>query len=464
MSHHNEVAESLTLNTQDIDIEMAAATTTTTTAAPITANGSSTNSSSSNGSGGGDKPRLIITQMVLENFKSYAGRQVIGPFHRSFSAIVGPNGSGKSNVIDALLFVFGYRANKIRQGKLSELIHSSKNGGQLSQCSVSVHFKEVVDSADGSSSADVEGSELVVTRTATQSNQSKYMVNGATSSYTEVTTLLRSKGIDLDHKRFLILQGEVENIAQMKAMGQSENEVGLLEYLEDIIGTSAYKGQIEEARKLVDELNAARSERLHRVKIVEKEKNGLEEKRNEALAFIKTENELTRQKSALYQKRQHESKAKEAAEQAKFAAAKEACSSEQARHAAMRNEAQALEETHALTEKECKVLERKAAEVAEELGRAEREEVQLQVNRKHVKGKLKKAQDSGDKEAHAMQQLRATAAALASDMASGRAEAADLEQRLGAERAALAEIGAGLGSKTAELTAAIGEKQQELAP
>ncbi|KAJ2582758.1 Structural maintenance of chromosomes protein 4, partial [Coemansia sp. RSA 1836] len=114
--------------------------------------------------------------------------------------------------------------------------------------------------------------------------------------------------------------------------------------------------------------------------------------------------------------------------------------------------------------KECKVLERKAAEVAEELGRAEREEVQLQVNRKHVKGKLKKAQDSGDKEAHAMQQLRATAAALASDMASGRAEAADLEQRLGAERAALAEIGAGLGSKTAELTAAIGEKQQELAP
>ncbi|KAJ1954934.1 Structural maintenance of chromosomes protein 4, partial [Dipsacomyces acuminosporus] len=103
------------------------------------------------------KPRLIITSMVLENFKSYAGRQVIGPFHRSFSAIVGPNGSGKSNVIDALLFVFGYRANKIRQGKLSELIHNSKNSGNLTQCSVEVHFKEVLDSEDGATSEDIPG-------------------------------------------------------------------------------------------------------------------------------------------------------------------------------------------------------------------------------------------------------------------------------------------------------------------
>ena len=44
---------------------------------------------------------------------------------QSFSSIVGPNGSGKSNTIDALLFVFGYRATKMRQGKLSELIHNS---------------------------------------------------------------------------------------------------------------------------------------------------------------------------------------------------------------------------------------------------------------------------------------------------------------------------------------------------
>jgi structural maintenance of chromosome 4 len=103
----------------------------------------------------------MIRQMVLENFKSYAGAQYVGPFHKvwpgldigrrrvrapplrctvggalcsryaarcppsasfqlrcplqNFSAVVGPNGSGKSNVIDAMLFVFGRRAKQVRR-------------------------------------------------------------------------------------------------------------------------------------------------------------------------------------------------------------------------------------------------------------------------------------------------------------------------------------------------------------
>jgi recombinational DNA repair ATPase RecF len=64
------------------------------------------------------KPRLMILKMVLENFKSYGGVKEIGPFHKSFSSVVGPNGSGKSNVIDAMLFVFGKRASKMRMTKV----------------------------------------------------------------------------------------------------------------------------------------------------------------------------------------------------------------------------------------------------------------------------------------------------------------------------------------------------------
>ncbi|KAJ2477771.1 Structural maintenance of chromosomes protein 4 [Coemansia sp. RSA 2320] len=440
MSHSQE-AETLAMDTQEDEIRDEAAGEVKTPAA-----------------------RLIITQMVLENFKSYAGRQVIGPFHRSFSAIVGPNGSGKSNVIDALLFVFGYRANKIRQGKLSELIHSSKNAGGVSQCSVEVHFVEVVDSADGSSSQEVLGSGLVVGRTAMQNNQSRYTVNGAASSYTEVTGLLRGKGIDLDHKRFLILQGEVENISQMKAMGQTESEVGLLEYLEDIIGTSAYKGQIEEARKAVDALNMERSERQHRARIVEKEKSSLEEKRGEAVAYIERENELTRLKAALFQKRQAESSARQAEEQRRFEAARAAREAERARQAEMRDEAAALDAARAAAEKETAALERAAKDAADEAGRVERSEVQLQVNGRHVAGKLKRAAEKRDADAHAVQQQRAAAAALAQDIAAAQAEAADLEQRVAAEAAALEAVSAGVGDKTAALTAELGERQLELAP
>lgn len=65
--------------------------------------------------------RLLITKIEMENFKSYGGLREIGPFHKCFSSIVGPNGSGKSNVIDAMLFVFGKRAKKLRLNKVTFL-------------------------------------------------------------------------------------------------------------------------------------------------------------------------------------------------------------------------------------------------------------------------------------------------------------------------------------------------------
>uniref|UniRef100_A0A2K6JYW2 Structural maintenance of chromosomes 1A n=3 Tax=Colobinae TaxID=9569 RepID=A0A2K6JYW2_RHIBE len=35
----------------------------------------------------------FLKLIEIENFKSYKGRQIIGPFQR-FTAIIGPNGSG----------------------------------------------------------------------------------------------------------------------------------------------------------------------------------------------------------------------------------------------------------------------------------------------------------------------------------------------------------------------------------
>ena len=40
----------------------------------------------------------------IEHFKSYKGRQIIGPFHE-LSAIIGPNGSGKSKGTLVLMLI-----------------------------------------------------------------------------------------------------------------------------------------------------------------------------------------------------------------------------------------------------------------------------------------------------------------------------------------------------------------------
>lgn len=44
-------------------------------------------------------------------------------------------------------------------------------------------------------------------------------------------------------------QGEVEQISMMKPKAEDKNDTGLLEYLEDIIGTHSYVQPIEENSK-----------------------------------------------------------------------------------------------------------------------------------------------------------------------------------------------------------------------
>ncbi|KAI8546741.1 hypothetical protein RHMOL_Rhmol07G0143200 [Rhododendron molle] len=230
-------------------------------------------------------PRLFIREMVLRNFKSYAGEQRVGPFHKSFSAVVGPNGSGKSNVIDAMLFVFGKRAKQMRLNKVSELIHNSTNYQNLDSAGVSVHFQEIIDLDEGTYKA-LPGSDFVITRIAFRDNSSKYYINDRPSNFAEVTNKLKGKGVDLDNNRFLILQGEVEQISLMKPKAQGPHDEGFLEFLEDIIGTNKYVEKIDGSYKELEALNEKRSGVVQMVKLAEKERDSLEGVKNEAEAYM----------------------------------------------------------------------------------------------------------------------------------------------------------------------------------
>ena len=180
------------------------------------------------------EPRLIIHHITNENFKSYAGKVVLGPFHQNFTSVIGPNGSGKSNVIDSLLFVFGFKASKIRLKKLSSLIHFSDSVKDKppTSCTVTIHFQTIIDDLDepGVKYTTVEGSKFTISRTAFKDGSSCYRVDGRKKQMRDIKQRLRSEGIDLDHNRFLILQGEVEQIALMKPKGKDENDEGMLEY------------------------------------------------------------------------------------------------------------------------------------------------------------------------------------------------------------------------------------------
>lgn len=409
------------------------------------------------------KPRMIITYLILTNFKSYAGRQEVGPFHASFSSVVGPNGSGKSNVIDSLLFVFGFRASKMRQGKISALIHNSAQHPDLDHCEVEVQFQEVMDHPNGTSTV-IPDSQLLVSRRAFKNNSSKYYINGRTSDYTAVTTLLKGKGIDLQHKRFLILQGEVESIAQMKPKAQGENDDGLLEYLEDIIGTSRYKEPIEQAAAETEELNTVCAEKSSRVQHVEKEKNSLEDKKDRALAYINAENELAQKQSALYQIYVAECGDNIQVTEEAIGQIQEKLNEELQRHGGSEDEIKRLEKSYKAGTKDYDKLEKQTQGVLKEMARLDKEEVKFEEKKKFLEGKRKKLEKTKGSSEFGVKDSETLSKQAEEDIERFGAQIADLETEVAAEEAELAKIRESLKGTTQGLSDEIAAKQKQLEP
>ena len=87
----------------------------------------------------------------------------------------------------------------------------------------------------------------------------------------------------------------------MKPKAPTEHEDGLLEYLEDIIGTSQYKEPIDTALVEMERLTEDRTEKLNRLRLVEREKNALEKEKREAENYLRLQNDHVRAQSTLFQ-------------------------------------------------------------------------------------------------------------------------------------------------------------------
>ncbi len=231
---------------------------------------------------------LYLKCITVENFKSYYGKHTIGDFHRDFTSIVGSNGSGKSNVIDSLLFVFGFRSNYLRHQKLSNLIYSGHI--QANFCTVALEFHRFNEIYTISRRVDIN-------------NGSNYYVNDKQTPFQQVKALVNSWGIDLEHNRFMILQGEIESIAQMKPIGStvmngiptpnSNNSVGLLEYLEDIIGTTQFHEPLHAAFTGVQSIEEDLQKQNTQLHLAQKQLDQLEPQYKEAVHYCHLKNHLS---------------------------------------------------------------------------------------------------------------------------------------------------------------------------
>ncbi|KFV98226.1 Structural maintenance of chromosomes protein 4, partial [Eurypyga helias] len=406
-------------------------------------------------------PRLMISHIVNQNFKSYGGEQTLGPFHKRFSCIIGPNGSGKSNVIDAMLFVFGYRAQKIRSKNLSVLIHSSEKYTDIQSCSVEIHFQKIIDK-EGEDYEVVPDSNFCVSRTAYRDNSSVYQIDGKKTTFKDVGILLRSHGIDLDHNRFLILQGEVEQIAMMKPKGQTEHDEGMLEYLEDLIGSARLKDPIQTLCRRVDILNEQRGEKLNRVKMVEKEKDALEVEKNKAIEFLCLENKICKEKNRICQyyiydmKKQIndiEMQKEKINEQRNEVNEKSTTLAEK-----MKTKSKALEKLEKKMDKITTFIEEKK----EKFTQLDLQDVKLRENLKHAKSQAKKLEKQLQKDKEKVEELKKVPTSSEKTIAEATSKKSLLEKTKEEEEKKLKQVMDSLKEETQELLEEKESKEKEL--
>ncbi len=310
----------------------------------------------------------------------------------------------------------------------------------------------------------VPDSTLVISRKAFKNNSSKYYINGKETNFTTVTTLLRARGVDLDHKRFLILQGEVESIAQMKPKAANEHDDGLLEYLEDIIGTSQYKVPIEETTTEAETLNEVCVEKSSRVQHVEKEKNSLEDKKNKAIAFVKNENELALKQSALYQVYIDECNDNINVTQQTVTQMQAQLESELGKHKGNEDEIKALNKTYQGGAKECEALEKNAEKLTKEMAKFDKEHVKFDEKKKFLSGKQKKLEKAMQTSRFAASESESLIQKSVATMEHNSAQIQSLEELVTVEENELGKIREALTGKTQVFSDQIAVKQKALEP
>ncbi|KAI8462562.1 MAG: structural maintenance of chromosomes protein 2 [Monoraphidium minutum] len=181
---------------------------------------------------------MYIKEVSIDGFKSYAQRVTLDNFDPGFNAITGLNGSGKSNILDSICFVMGIKnLSAVRAASLQELVYKQGSAG-ITKASVSITFHN---NDPANSPSGYEDKQLItVTRQIVIGGRDKYLINGHPAQQGRVADLFQSVQLNVNNPHFLIMQGRVTKIMNMKPPE-------ILSLLEEASGTKLYERKKEGA-------------------------------------------------------------------------------------------------------------------------------------------------------------------------------------------------------------------------
>ncbi|OUM54711.1 hypothetical protein BVG19_g4131 [[Candida] boidinii] len=189
---------------------------------------------------------MLVEELIIDGFKSYATRTVISGWDPQFNAITGLNGSGKSNILDSICFVLGISSmSTVRASNLQDLIYKRGQAG-VTKASVTIVFNN--SDKKRSPIGFEQHSKISVTRQISLGQGTKYLINGHRAQQQQVLTLFQSVQLNINNPNFLIMQGKITKLLNMKP-------TEILSLIEEAAGTKMYEGQREKAEKTMSKKN-----------------------------------------------------------------------------------------------------------------------------------------------------------------------------------------------------------------
>ncbi|AXA51857.1 structural maintenance of chromosomes protein [Malassezia restricta] len=181
---------------------------------------------------------MPLKHVEVENFKSYRGKQIIGPFN-TFTSVIGPNGSGKSNLMDAISFVLGVRSVHLRASELKDLIYSENALNDNHE--ISYHEDVPTRASVMAVIEDTKHTEHRFQRIVNANASTEYRYNGRITTYASYNAKLEQLNILVKTRNFLVFQGDVESVAEQCSKDLSD-------LMDQISGSRTLKNEYDEAR------------------------------------------------------------------------------------------------------------------------------------------------------------------------------------------------------------------------
>ncbi|CBQ73643.1 probable SMC1-chromosome segregation protein [Sporisorium reilianum SRZ2] len=239
---------------------------------------------------------MPLKRLEIENFKSYRGHQVVGPFN-AFAAVIGPNGSGKSNLMDAISFVLGVRSAQLRSSQLKDLIFRGRKMGRAGEGGDdggddNASGSDDDDQGEGTATKasvtaiyeDAKGYEHRFQRSITIAGNSEYRYNGRAIQYAQYNTKLEQFNILVKAKNFLVFQGDVEAVAS-----QGAKELSRL--IDQISGSLELKDEYERAKQAQERATDNSTFNFNKRRGINSELKQFREQKSEAEKFERLQQE-----------------------------------------------------------------------------------------------------------------------------------------------------------------------------